>query len=111
MSSTPWVVIVYGCLLLVGGMMGFVKAHSWPSLVMGSLSALLMIIAGAAMFKKSVLAYFVACTVSFCLALFFGYRFYNTYKIFHTFKFMPAGMMGVISLIVFLILIVTKGQK
>ena len=35
MQTTAMIVMVYGVLVLVGGVMGFVKAHSKPSLIAG----------------------------------------------------------------------------
>ena len=74
--------IIYSVLLFAGGMIGYYKAHSVPSLVMGTVFAVLLLISGIAMMKNSVLGYFSAAGFSLLLTIFFTYRFYLTEKFF-----------------------------
>lgn len=99
MRCQAYVVLVYGLLLLVGGMIGFAKAHSYPSLYMGSLSAILVITSAVFMLKGVARASYFALGLSALLAIFFTYRFI------FTMKFMPAGLMAILSIITVLILL------
>jgi uncharacterized membrane protein (UPF0136 family) len=98
MRFMPWVVIAYAVIILGGGMMGFAKAHSWPSIIMGTIAAILLICAAIGMFNKSVLGYFGAMGIAFILSVFFTYRF------FQSFKLMPAGLVAILSILTFIVL-------
>jgi len=83
---------VYGALLIVGGVMGYKKAQSKPSLIMGSTCGLLAIILSIWGRKGHDLpALFLLAGEAVILAAFFYMR-YSISK-----KFMPAGMMMVVS--------------
>lgn len=96
------IVLFYGVLVLVGGIIGHLKAGSRASLIMGSIFAVLLITSAVLMFKKQVQGSAIAMILSVVLAAFFSYRFLLSYH------FMPAGMMAVISLIVAVMLILTR---
>lgn len=102
MRYLAYFTIAYGLLLLVGGMYGYAQAHSLPSLIMGSVSAALIIFGSIAMLKQSFAGYLITTLVTGLLTAFFAYRFI------HSYKFMPPGMLAIISLIIFIILIMTK---
>lgn len=93
---------VYGIMVGVGGMIGFVKAGSVASLVMGSLFALLLLACAFAMYKQSVLAHFLSGILASLLACFFAYRFMLTYA------FMPSGLMLILSIALIAILCVKQ---
>lgn len=96
------VMFAYGILLLAGGIIGFLKAGSHVSLAMGIITALLAIgCAGALYWMKN---YGIPCalTLSILLAIFFAYRFSLSHK------FMPGGLMAIISLLVVGFLLFTK---
>uniref|UniRef100_A0AC35U7B8 Transmembrane protein 14C n=1 Tax=Rhabditophanes sp. KR3021 TaxID=114890 RepID=A0AC35U7B8_9BILA len=78
--------IVYGCIVAAGGLIGFLKASSVPSLVFGGLSGAVAIYGGYSNNNH------VLCGVSTVLTLFMGMRFMNSGK------FMPAGLTTVLSL-------------
>jgi uncharacterized membrane protein (UPF0136 family) len=63
---------VFGALTLVGGIMGFVKAHSMASLIAGGLSGILLIVAGAMFTNQQQNAAILALVVSLALVGFFG---------------------------------------
>lgn len=83
--------LVYSLFVILGGLMGYIKAHSLPSLVMGSIFGLLLLVCAIALFRDSVLGHFSAIALGFILLIFFCYRFFQTYS------FMPAGLMVVLS--------------
>ena len=90
----PYIVALYGILILVGGIIGHIKAGSNASLVMGVVFGLLLLIAAGGMFskrffKKSVIS---ALSLTLLLDAFFSYRYMATMK------FMPSGMLALLSL-------------
>jgi uncharacterized membrane protein (UPF0136 family) len=84
-----WVLWVYIVLLVVGGLVGFFKAKSQVSLIMSvGFAAALALCAAGIIFKA-----YVADILLAILLVVFGMRLTKTKK------FMPAGMMLVITLI------------
>lgn len=85
--------VIYGVLMILGGIFGFVKAGSKASLIMGIISGIL-IFAGVALLEpayatgRAVIAF-----TSFVLSGVFAIRLLKTRK------FMPAGMLLILSLI------------
>lgn len=101
------VIFIYGLLLLVGGLIGHLKANSLPSLIMGTTFAILAIASAYAIFKGYISGTISALVISLILSLFFFYRLIATQR------FMPSGLMAVISVMVLAYLIYTlkKTQK
>jgi uncharacterized membrane protein (UPF0136 family) len=90
----PYIVALYGILILIGGIIGHIKAGSNASLVMGVVSGLLLLLSSGGMFskkhfKKSV---YSAIILTLILDAFFSYRFLATMK------FMPSGLLALVSL-------------
>lgn len=84
--------IVYGLLLIVGGVVGYTKAHSKASLYAGSASGVIAIsFSYMGLTGNDLLALFLLAAESILLSAFFYMR-YSASK-----KFMPAGMMVVVS--------------
>ncbi len=94
MKTNAIITFVYALTVASGGVIGFVTAGSYPSLIMGSVFGTLLLGSGYAITQKSTLGYFSAVALTAILALFFFYRFATTLK------FMPAGLMAVISTLV-----------
>ena len=85
--------VIYGVLMLLGGIFGFVKAGSKASLMMGIISGVL-IFAGVALLGSAYTTGRAVITfTSFILSGVFGIRFFRTRK------FMPSGMLLVLSLV------------
>ena len=91
---SKWIVFIYGVLLFVGGMIGFAKVHSVASLVMGTAFSIAIFVATYLMFKGKDIGNTIAIGCSGILMIFFAYRFTLS------FKFMPAGLMCLLSIIV-----------
>jgi uncharacterized membrane protein (UPF0136 family) len=81
---------LYAALLLVGGVIGYLMAGSSASLAMGTACALLF---GVLASQKGKMASYATFGLTLLLLLFFGYRFALA------FKFMPAGLMALVSLL------------
>ena len=85
--------VIYGVLMLLGGIFGFVKAGSKASLIVGIISGIL-IFAGVALLGSAYTTGRAILTfTSFILSGVFGIR------LFKTRKFMPSGMLLALSLI------------
>jgi len=93
---------IYGVLLAVGGLIGYFKAGSRPSLIAGLLSAVAAFGALGLSIGRSPLGAPLGSLLSIFLFVLFGYR----YAI-KTGKFMPSGLLAVISLIVLGLMILT----
>lgn len=84
---------VFGALTIAGGVMGYVKASSMASLIAGGISGALIILA-AVLLKTNVVA---GLALGGVVALALVGRFAPAF--FSTGKFMPAGMMAILSVI------------
>src|SRR3954468_20674669 len=85
--------IVFGLLTIAGGVMGYVSKGSVPSIVAGSISGVLLLLAAFLIPTHAGLALAVAAVVSILLAGRFVPAFIKTGSL------MPAGMMSVLSVI------------
>lgn len=86
---------VYAVLLAVGGIIGYTKAASRPSLIAGLSSALAALASLALSFQNASVGMGLGAAVATLLFLFFGYRFAVKTR-----KFMPSGLLAVVSLAV-----------
>jgi uncharacterized membrane protein (UPF0136 family) len=91
----PIILGIYAVLLGVGGVIGYLKAGSKPSLIAGSISALLALAALVLSLVSKNFGIALGLLLSICLFILFGYR----YAV-KTRKFMPSGLLAVASLIV-----------
>ena len=89
---------VYVALLIVGGLMGFIKGKSKISLI----SSLIFAVVLALVALGTIAPHYVAIGIVAFLLVFFGARFMRSKKV------MPAGMMSVVSLIVLILLLTAK---
>ncbi|HWM24749.1 MAG TPA: TMEM14 family protein [Chthoniobacterales bacterium] len=97
--------IVFGLLTIVGGVIGFLKAGSTPSLVAGSISGILLLVAAFLMPGQPALGLAVGAITSLLLAGKFIPDFIRTGQA------MPAGMMSVLSVIGFIMAILAWVKK
>ncbi|HXK61752.1 MAG TPA: TMEM14 family protein [Acidobacteriota bacterium] len=91
--------LIYGFLVLAGGVFGYLQAKSVPSLIAGTICGVLILVAGGYMWAGSIPAAYVAGALALLLALFFAYRLTSTGK------FMPGGMMLALSFVAVVILV------
>jgi uncharacterized membrane protein (UPF0136 family) len=85
--------IVFGILTIAGGIVGYVKAGSVVSIIAGSISGILLLVAAWLMPDRQAAGLIVALIVSVLLAGQFVPKFFSTHKV------MPAGLMSVLSVI------------
>lgn len=85
--------IVFGLLTIAGGIMGYVKAGSTASLIAGSISGLLLLLAAFLLPSHVLVGLALGGIVSLLLIGYFLPAFFRTGKM------MPAGMMSLLSVL------------
>ncbi len=85
--------IIFGLLTIAGGVMGYVKAGSTASIIAGTISGVLLLLAAFLLPQQLTVALILAALVSIALAGRFVPAFLQTGKM------MPAGMMSILSVI------------
>lgn len=100
---TAWIILIYGILTAAGGTFAYLSVKSVPSIVAGGASGLLLIFAGYMMLRGSYTAgWWIALVVTLALLARFGAT------AFSNFKFMPGGMMILLSLIALVALLMGR---
>jgi uncharacterized membrane protein (UPF0136 family) len=103
MMSTPELVAyTYGGLVALGGVFGWLKAKSKPSLIMGLVFGLAVMACGFAYGHGKVPARGVALVLSLVLLLVFVIRYIKTRKL------VPAGVMMALSLVAAILFLFVK---
>lgn len=85
--------LVFGLLTIAGGVMGYVKAGSTASLIAGSISGLLLLVAAFLLPSHVTVGLALGGIVSLLLIGYFLPAFFRTGKM------MPAGMMSLLSIL------------
>lgn len=88
--------VVYGILAIAGGIFGYVKVKSQPSLISGIVSGVLLLLGGIGLQQGAGWGLPLAIGVTIVLIVVFAIRFAKTRK------FMPAGLMilaGILALV------------
>jgi uncharacterized membrane protein (UPF0136 family) len=93
MTTGQIVLWVYIALMMLGGLMGFIKAGSKASVIASSIFAAVL-----ALFALNILPFRYCWIILFVLLLFFGKRFLKGKK------FMPNGMMAVLTVVTLVLL-------
>lgn len=93
LAPTKIYFIVFGLLTIAGGIMGYAKAGSTISLISGSISGLLILIAAFLLRGNAVAGLVLGGLVSLLLIGYFLPAFIRTGKM------MPAGMMAILSIL------------
>jgi uncharacterized membrane protein (UPF0136 family) len=93
MTTGQIVLWVYIALMMLGGLIGFIKAGSKASIIASSIFAAVL-----ALFALNILPFRYCWIILFVLLLFFGKRFLKGKK------FMPSGMMAVLTVVTLVLL-------
>ena len=102
MQITALIVEIYGVLVLIGGVMGWVKAKSKPSLFSGLIFGVLLIGQGYRIGQGVAAEVLHASLTTGLLTVVMGTRLIATKK------FMPAGLMTALSLAVLVTLLIRR---
>lgn len=101
MNFAPLLTLIYGILILIGGIMGHLKAGSRISLYTGIVFGFLLILSSIGLYKGMKIGAYGSLFLALILLCFFSWRFI------HTANFFPSGMMGIISLVVLTLLAIS----
>lgn len=105
MDATSIYFLIFGGLTIVGGVIGYVKAGSLPSIIAGAITGVLLLVAGWILPTQRTTGLAIALVVSILLAVQF------VPKLLRTGKMMPAGLMSVLSVIGIVVAIVAWLKK
>jgi uncharacterized membrane protein (UPF0136 family) len=105
MEATKVYFLIFGALTIIGGVVGYVKAASLPSLVAGSITGVLLLVAGALLPEHRAIGLATGLVISLLLAAQFIPKFFRTHTM------MPAGLMSILSVIGIVVAIVAWTQK
>lgn len=105
MKHLTLLICAYGLLIGMGGLIGFFVAGSIASLIAGSTFSFLLLMSGYLMQNNGRLGVISSTFLTIFLAGFFSYRYLVTEK------FMPSGMMALLSALVFLFIIGNASLK
>jgi uncharacterized membrane protein (UPF0136 family) len=97
--------IVFGALTIVGGIIGYVKAGSVASIIAGSITGVLLLVAAFLLPEHRMVGLATALIVSLLLAAQFIPKFLRTGRV------MPAGLMSLLSAIGVIVVIVAWVKK
>ena len=93
MEAAKLYFIVFGVLTIVGGIVGYVKAGSVASIIAGSITGVLLLVAAFLLPEHRAIGLSTALIISLLLAAQFVPKFIRTGRV------MPAGMMSILSVI------------
>jgi len=105
MDATRLYFLIFGALTIIGGIIGYVKAQSVPSIVAGTITGLLLLIAGYILPQYRAAGLIIAIIVSLLLAAQF------VPKLIRTGTVMPAGVMSILSVIGLIVALVAWFKK
>ena len=105
MDGTQLYFLIFGALTIVGGVIGYVKAGSLPSIIAGAITGVLLLVAGWILPTNRAIGLLIALIVSLLLAAQF------VPKLIRTGKMMPAGLMSILSVIGIVVAIVAWLKK
>lgn len=105
MNFAGWITLVYGLLILIGGIMGHIKAQSRVSLLTGIIFGFLLLLSSWALFKEMKLGAYGSLVLTLGLLAVFTWRYSQTLKIF------PPLVMGIISAITLVLLLVNLKSR
>jgi len=105
MDVTRLYFLIFGALTILGGVIGYVKAGSVPSIIAGAITGVLLLVAGALLPEHRAAGLAAAFIVSLLLAAQFVPKFIRTGKV------MPAGLMSILSVIGIVIAVVAWFKK
>ena len=97
--------LVFGVLTIIGGIIGYVKAGSLPSIIAGAITGVLLFVAGALLPEHRAIGLATGFIISLLLAAQFIPKFIRTGRV------MPAGMMSILSVIGLAVAIVAWIKK
>jgi uncharacterized membrane protein (UPF0136 family) len=93
MKNKAYILFIYSTILLLGGIIGFLKTGSVISIFSAAFLTLILNVCGSMMLYGKQLAYNISLIVLFIILIFFGFRYILTLNL------MPAGIMTILTLL------------
>lgn len=93
MENTAIEVWVYGVIMILGGIAGFVRVGSRASLISGVGFGLVLLVSGFGVWRGSQTCLVAAVVIALLLVVLFAMRYAKKQR------FMPAGMLAILSLV------------
>ena len=93
MRAPGIVILVFGLLVLGGGIIGYATAGSMPSLIAGGVFGLGLLVSSMGVLRGKRIGLLTAPILTLLLTAFFGYRFAQSGE------FIPSGLMTVLGLV------------
>jgi uncharacterized membrane protein (UPF0136 family) len=93
MENTAIEVWVYGVIMILGGIAGFVRVGSKASLISGVGFGLVLLVCGFEVWRNSQTGLLAAVVIALLLVVLFAIRYAKKQR------FMPAGMLAILSLV------------
>lgn len=104
MQTTAAIIIIYGLVVLAGGLMGYRKARSTPSLIAGLAFGLALIVSGLYAWQGQRMGLIAATALAGALLVVMSFRCAKTKK------FMPAGLIALLSLAAVIVFGIALGK-
>ncbi len=104
MHTASLVVYVYAALVMLGGVIGYLKARSLPSILGGDIGAVLLAVSAWGMGRGQAWGLPLALVLILGLLVFFALRFVRLRA------FMPGGLMTILSLLALAGVLLTRGR-
>ena len=105
MEPTKIYFVIFGILTIAGGIMGYIKAGSVASIIAGSVTGVLLLVAAFLLAEHRATGLATAFIVSLLLAAQFVPKFLRTGRV------MPAGIMSILSVIGIIVALVAWVKK
>ncbi len=105
MKTVAVIGLVYGGLVLAGGLIGYATTGSLPSAVAGGAFGIAILGSAIAMLKGKTGGWYAALGLTAVLTLFFGIRLWQGGA------FMPTGLMATLSVIAVVLLVVLRRSR
>lgn len=105
MEGTKIYFLIFGALTIAGGIIGYVKAGSVPSIIAGSITGILLLVAAFLLPEHRAVGLATALIISLLLAGQFVPKFLRTGRA------MPAGLMSILSVVGIILAIVAWIKK
>lgn len=105
MEGTKIYFLIFGALTIAGGIIGYVKAGSVPSIIAGSITGILLLVAAVLLPEHRAVGLASALIISLLLAGQFVPKFLRTGRA------MPAGLMSILSVVGIILAIVAWIKK
>jgi len=93
MKAPGIVILLYGLLVLGGGIIGYTASGSMASVIAGGAFGLGLLASSLGVLRGKDMGFLMAPILTVLLTAFFGYRFMQSGE------FMPSGLMGVLGLV------------